>query len=318
MNQTPLIATIGLLLFLIISCDNQKKQIRTEEGFVKVKGGKIWYRVVGKGDKTPILMLHGGPGGQSYYLNPLRPLSKDRPVITFDQLGCGRSDEITDTLLMTMDNYVEQVRQLLISLKVKNFYLYGHSWGTMLGTDYYLKYPEGVQALILASPCLSTKMWMSDADTLISMLPDTIQLALKKSKNNFQQDSSKLIEAIRYFGKIYYTRQPHPFLRYFRDSIGFSKGANVYNYMWGNSEFNATGTMKNYDRTPDLKRIKIPTLYLTGEYDAARPATVRYYQTLTTKSKFVINKGAGHVTMNDNPDADIKTISDFLNDLEKN
>lgn len=88
--------------------------------------------------------------------------------------------------------------------------------------------------------------------------------------------------------------------------------------MWGNSEFHATGTLKNYDRTPDLGNIKIPTLYITGEYDAARPITVQYYHSLTPHSKFEIIKGAGHSTMNDNPEADIKVISDFLNELEKN
>lgn len=316
MNQTKLIIIIGLILVLIISCDNQKKKIKTGEGFVNVKGGKLWYRVVGEGDKIPILMLHGGPGSASYYLNPLRPLSKDRPVITFDQLGCGRSDGITDTSLMTVDNYVEQTRQLLTTLKVKDFYLYGHSWGTMLGTDFYLKYPEGIQALILASPCLSADMWVKDADTLISMLPDTIQFVLNESKKNSPQDSTKLKEAIKYYSKNYYSRKPRTIS--YRDSTGSRAGFNVYQYMWGNSEFHATGTLKNYDRTSDLKRIKIPTLYITGEFDAARPATVKYYQTLTPNSKFEIIKGAGHGTMNDNPDADIKTISSFLSDLEKN
>ncbi len=313
MNHAKFIAVFGLMLVLIISCDPQR-EIKQGEGFVNVKGGKIWYRVVGEGDKIPILMLHGGPGGASYYLNPLRPLSKERPVITFDQLGCGRSDGITDTTLMTVDNYVEQIRQLLTALKVKDFYLYGHSWGTMLGTDYYLKYPEGIQALILGSPCLSASMWIKDADTLISMLPDTIQFVLNESKKNSPQDSTKLREAMKYYGKNYYARKPHPSDR---DSVGGTVGFNVYQYMWGNSEFHATGTLRNYDRTPDLKRIKIPTLYITGEFDAARPTTVKYYQTLTPNSKFEIIKGAGHETMKDNPDADIKAISSFLSDLEK-
>jgi proline iminopeptidase len=37
-----------------------------------VEGGKIWYEVFGSGNKTPILVLHGGPGYPSYYLNPLK------------------------------------------------------------------------------------------------------------------------------------------------------------------------------------------------------------------------------------------------------
>jgi proline iminopeptidase len=46
--------------------------------------------------KTPLVLLHGGPGVPSYYLNPMASLSDERPVIFIDQLGCGRSDQIVD------------------------------------------------------------------------------------------------------------------------------------------------------------------------------------------------------------------------------
>ena len=72
MNQTNFIM-MGAMLILFMSCDNQN-EIKNGEGFVNVKGGKIWYRVTGQGTQTPILMLHGGPGTPSYYLNPLSPL----------------------------------------------------------------------------------------------------------------------------------------------------------------------------------------------------------------------------------------------------
>jgi pimeloyl-ACP methyl ester carboxylesterase len=61
------------------------------EGFANVPGGRVWYRVVGTGPGTPLLLLHGGPGMPSYYLSSLAVLGKDRPVIFYDQLGAGRS-----------------------------------------------------------------------------------------------------------------------------------------------------------------------------------------------------------------------------------
>jgi proline iminopeptidase len=77
-----------------------------------VEGGKIWYRSIWVRNKTPILVLHGGPGYPSYYLNPLKNWN-DRSVILFDQLGCGRSDILTDTNLMTIDAHVAQTRKLM-------------------------------------------------------------------------------------------------------------------------------------------------------------------------------------------------------------
>jgi proline iminopeptidase len=143
----------------LFACEKPEKLV-TKEGFLQVNGGRVWYRVTGGGDGVPIILLHGGPGYPSHYLNPLTALSAGRPVIMFDQLGCGRSDRTGDTTLMSMDNHIHQVKQLVKELDLHEFFLYGHSWGTMLATDYYLNYPRGVKALILASPCLSAKMWV--------------------------------------------------------------------------------------------------------------------------------------------------------------
>jgi proline iminopeptidase len=310
MRQIIVSFVFGLILILVCSF-KIKDNLRTGEGFINVKGGKIWYRVSGEGNKIPIVMLHGGPGYPSYYLNPLLALSKDRPVILFDQLGCGRSDRITDTALMTIENYIEQLRTLLSELKINKFYLYGHSWGTMLGLDYYLKYPEGIKALIMASPCTSIKLWTMDADTLISMLPDSIQFYLKQSINNSNSDSIKIKEAL----DCYYTKK-QPLSSDF-DSADALIGTNVYEYMWGKEEFSVTGILKDYDRTDDLNKIKVPTLYIAGEFDAARPRTVKYYQNLTPNSKFVVIDNAGHDTMQDNPEENIEVISSFLEEIEE-
>ena len=313
MNQTKF-TMWGAMLILFMSCDNQK-EIKNGEGFVNVTGGKIWYRVTGQGSKTPILMLHGGPGTPSFYLNPLSPLGQDRKVITFDQLGCGRSDAITDTTLMTIDNFIEQVNKLLAALQIDQVHLYGHSWGTMLGMDYYLKYPQKVKSLILASPCLSVDLWESDADSLISTLTDSVQIILHNNINGVPQDSAVLAKAVAVYSNSFYTRKTP--ISADIDSANLATGWNVYNYMWGANEFFALGTLKNYDRTKELSSIKVPTLYTCGDFDSATPRTLKYYQSLTPNSKLVVFKNAGHYTMHDRPEDNIRAISEFLDAVEK-
>ena len=41
------------------------------EGQIDVTGGCVWYRTYGEGDATPVLLLHGGPGAASDYMQPL-------------------------------------------------------------------------------------------------------------------------------------------------------------------------------------------------------------------------------------------------------
>lgn len=297
---------------LMFSC-SQKTSTATltaHEGFVEVKGGKIWYRVWGSGEGVPVVMLHGGPGFTSYYLTPLADsLSKERTVIVFDQLGCGRSDQLTDTGLMNMQAHVDQVSALLKALKVEKFDLYGHSFGTMLATDFYLQHPENIRSVVLASPCLRTGNWISDADTLMMQLPESTATVLQNFRKGEKQDSTVVANALtQYYSSFYNRKQP---LSPYVDSSLRLQSLQVYRHMWGPEEFVATGNLKNYDRTPDLEKFKVPVLFTTGQYDAARPSNVKSYQKLVKGSVFVEIPNAGHSTMTDNIDEDLKALRTF-------
>jgi proline iminopeptidase len=102
------------------------------EGFVDVSGGRVWYRVVGSGRGTHLLLLHGGPGVPSLYLKPLEGLADERPVIFYDQLGSGQSDHPKDSSLWTIERFVKEVGQVRKALGLDQIHLYGHSWGSML------------------------------------------------------------------------------------------------------------------------------------------------------------------------------------------
>jgi proline iminopeptidase len=95
-------------------------------------------------------------------------------------------------------------------------------------------------------------------------------------------------------------------------------GEPVYIYMNGPSEFTFTGTMQNYDATNKLPQIDIPSLFICGKYDEARPETTKYYADLVPNSRFKVIKNAAHMTMQDNPEEDLKAITDFINSIEKN
>jgi proline iminopeptidase len=303
---------LGLFtLFLMNACTTSTPP---KEGFIEVEGGKIWYRIDGEGDKTPVLLLHGGPGSSSFNLDPLKELSQDRPVIFLDQLGCGRSTRITDTTLMTIEQNVEQLEQVRKALKLDKFYLYGHSWGTMLGMDYYVKYPKGIQGLIFSSPLFSTKIWTDDADTLIKTLPEATQKAIRESERqkNYANDAYK--EAMKVYYKAYVRRSDKSKSQ--QDTAAKFFGENVYNFMWGPSEFTATGNLLNYNRLKDLPKITVPTLLTAGEYDEARPSSVRYYTSLIPGAQFKEIPQAAHSTMMDNPKEYIGVLREFLRKMD--
>jgi proline iminopeptidase len=290
-------------------------QLKEGEGKVSVQGGKIWYRIIGKGKGIPILMLHGGPGGTSRSFYQFESIGNDRPIIIFDQLGSGRSDYHTDTSLLKVPLFVEQVSALVSSLQLNSFYLHGHSWGTALALEYYLQYPKGVKAIIFNSPYFSTKLWKKDADILIKTLPDSIQIAIAEAEKTGNYNSAAYTNANTVYAKKFGVRNTR--LSSDLDTIMAAGNGFIYNYMWGPTEFTATGTLINYDRISSLPKIKVPALFITGEFDEARPQTVRYFSSLVKNSQFGIIEGAGHGTMHDNKAKNIQLIKDFIATVEQ-
>ena len=285
-----------------------------KEGNIYVTGGKIWYKVEGDGEKMPLLLLHGGPGAPSYYLNPLAALANNRQVIFFDQLGCGRSDRELPTSLMTIENHIHQVETLCDALNINKFCIYSSSWGAVMAIEFYLRHPEMVSALIFSSPCLSTKQWIDDAKQLITLLPEEIQQIINRCEEQNDYGSDEYQQAMQVFYDNFLSRS-HPWSEDLQNTFS-NMNAEIYQYMWGASEFSCTGTLNGYDRTNELSEIKVPTLFIGGEFDEARPSTIQHYSNQVPGSVYSIAPNAGHMTTQDNPSHDLQAIKDFFAQIE--
>ena len=66
------------------------------EGFLERPIGRTWFRVTGDPGRAPLVALHGGPGSTHNYFAPLERLAGERPIVLYDQIGCGNSDRPTD------------------------------------------------------------------------------------------------------------------------------------------------------------------------------------------------------------------------------
>lgn len=308
-----------LILLLLSGCAVDSKRsnpfLHQGEGFLEVEGGKIWYGIMGDGDNAPLLCLHGGPGGTSKSYYNLSEISKERPVILFDQLGSGRSDHHQDTALLKVELLVEQVKAIKSELGLNELYLLGSSWGAALALEYYTHHPEGIKGIIFNSPYFSTPIWIEDATKLVAGLPDSIQTAIRIAERDSVYDTDAYKAANKFFASRHGRRKElfkHPY-----DTVESKRNKFIYNYMWGPSEFTATGTLRNYDNAQSLNKVKIPALFTTGEFDEAIPETVYKLSQMVNDSEFVIIPGAGHFTLNDNRQAVVRAIQEFLEDQEK-
>lgn len=311
-NRFFTIAITILVAFSFVGCE--KRDLTEGEGYVEVTGGKVWYKVIGSGTATPLLLLHGGPGAPSSYLKPLEKLADERPVIFYDQLGSGKSDRPNDPTLWRTERFVQELAQVRKALGLKQVHILGHSWGTMLAVDYMLTKPSGVVSLILASPCLSIPKWIEDVNMYRAALPKETQEILRKHEEAGTTDSEEYFNATMEFYRRHVCRLD-PWPAELEDAFS-QLNMEVYGTMWGPSEFYATGTLKDYDRTGQLNEVTVPTLFTAGRYDEATPETTAWYQSLVPNSKIEIFEDASHITMFEKPDSYVKVIRDFVNSVE--
>jgi len=309
----PRCLLIGLLAAAATACSTPR--IEPGEGLVLVEGGTVWYKVFGTGSGTPLLMLHGGPGATSEVFEPLaKRLGRDRPVIIYDQLGAGRSRGPHDTKLWTEHRYVDEIRRIRKHLGLDRIHLYGHSWGTMLAMDYMATDPEGVESLILAGPCISIPRYLEDVNRLRRQLPQETQDILARHEAAGTDGSEEYMRAADVFYKRHVCRM-NPWPREMTNSLE-NFGLDVYRYMWGPNEFRGTGTLKDYDRTADLRKLRLPVLFTAGRYDECTPEATAWYRGMVRGAKMQIFEHSAHMTMLEEPDAYYTTVRQFLQSVE--
>src|SRR3712207_6004467 len=175
------------------------------EGFVPFRGFRTWYRVVGdlaqpEPAKLPLLVLHGGPGMPHDYLEPLEKLADTgRPIVFYDQLGCGNSDQPHDPSLWTVELFLGElatVRQERQELGLEDIHLLGHSWGGMLAMEYALTQPVGIASLILASSTPSIPQFAAEASRLREELPQEVKETLRHHEEAGTTDEPAYGEAM--------------------------------------------------------------------------------------------------------------------------
>lgn len=304
-----------LFLIGVASCRHEIK----EEGYVAVEGGNIWYKVVGKGEATPLLILHGGPGGRSCGMIPgFSLLATDRPVIFYDQLGSGNSYRPNDTTLWKTERFVDEIDDLRQALHLKELHILGHSCGSTFLIEYLVtKKPEGIKSVIFSSPMISTPDWMADAQLLLSQLPTPLRDTIYKYEALKEYTAPAYRAATDSFYARHLVRKGWPYQSEACAKSGSSNDS-IYNYMWGPTEFTATGTLLNFDRTADLDEIEAPILFVAGQYDEARPETMFRYQKLARNARVEIIPDAAHATMVDQPQKVAEVIGNFLKQVENN
>jgi proline iminopeptidase len=285
------------------------------EGTIETANGNIWYSVHGEGGrKTPILVLHGGPGFVSMS-DGLEPLWIDRPLYFYDQLGCGKSDKAADRGFYSVENYVAELALVREALKLDEVYLMGFSWGCALACAYMLDHqPDGIKGILLCAPYLASPAWDADQRRNIAQMPQEIRVAIETGEATGDFGDTYQAAMMVYYERHVCLLSPWPASL----QKAFSNlNVDVYHTMWGASEFTMTGKLKDYDLTPRLSEISHPVLLTCGDRDEAGVKTVKDFQQRFPDARMAVIPRASHLHQLERPEIFVAVTKDFLRDVDQ-
>jgi proline iminopeptidase len=304
-----------------LSKENQPYEIKTGGvKMIEIAGGyRVWTKKIGNG-QIKVLLLHGGPGFSHDYLECFEDFLPQEGIefYYYDQLGTGNSDVPSDTTFWNLFRYVDEVEQVRKGLNLEDFYLYGHSWGSMLAMEYLHKYQRHVKGAVLSNMTAS----MDSFKRYTTQQKNEI-LTSKERAVFDSLDKRKLYDSAEYQDLLMtrlYTRTicrmpveewPEPLLRAFKKS-----NQTIYRQMQGVDEFHVTGNFKDWDMWAKLPSIEVPTLVLGGVYDEMDPEDMKREGRLIPNSRTYLCPNGSHLSMYDDQTNYFSSLVSFLKEVE--
>ncbi|MFT4254769.1 MAG: proline iminopeptidase-family hydrolase [Caulobacter sp.] len=286
---------------------------------VEVPGGRVHVRINGAldGPLAPVVFVHGGPGGTHAGFLDALALSDQRAVILYDQLDSGLSDHPMNPANWIVPRFVDELEAVRAGLGVSRWHVVGHSWGGTVALEYGARRPPALAGLCLASPLVSTRSWIADAQTLRDDLPAPVRDQLVRCEAPPPAPpppKQACAAATDAFYAAFLTREPpSPAHRAYRPPGDRGFNETLYRAMWGPTEFSATGTLKTYDGEPLLDRLDGGrTLFMVGQYDEARPVTAERFARRVQGAELSVIPGAGHATFTDRPQETVAVLRQWL------
>jgi pimeloyl-ACP methyl ester carboxylesterase len=285
-------------------------------------------------EKTPVLFLHGGPGGYVHSsavrtLGRLAALGHD--VYLYDQVGSGLSDRLPRPKDYSFLGHVRDLHEIVTRrLGLSRVILIGHSYGGVLAAQFAATYPGLVDRLVLSSPGDLQPALFTDDGRWINetkyVPPPTLR---------FVEVDSVPMDGIRFWParalasmaiaqvfnvKLMSDTEADGVLntlatRFTRNGVcdpahvqPEEGGAGFYAHGGGNW----FGDLD--DPRPALRACPAPVLVLQGSCDFIPYAATYEYVDLMPHARYVFIEGAGHVIWWDKPVEYVEEIARFLSE----
>jgi proline iminopeptidase len=275
----------------------------------------LYVRDVGAG--LPIIAVHGGPDFDHEYLLPeMDRLGESFHVVYYDQRGRGRSFSEQEPIDVTMASEVDDLDLVRESFGFRSVAVLGHSWGGLLALEYAIAHPDRVSHLILMncapashddvavlrdelawrrSPAQSTRMDELRCDPRFQAGDIALEAEYYRIHYGTTLRNADLLDSV---------------IRRLRSA--FTPEGIVAARQIESRLYDDTWMRDDYDLTPALARLEIPTLVIHGDDDFVPIAVVGRIADTIPGALMTVLPNCGHFAYLEQPDQTSATIASFL------
>jgi proline iminopeptidase len=283
---------------------------------------RVWTKRIGNHPTMKVLLLHGGPGATHEYLEAFDSYfpAAEIEYYYYDQLGSAYSDQPSEPELVDLERFVEEVEQVreALGLDHENFYLYGQSWGGMLGIEYALKYQQHLKGLIISNMMASGPLYNQYAKEVLMPGMDQVALAEIQGYEAAQDyDNPRYMELLMAHYYIYHLLRmpaeewPEPVTRSLKRI-----NTSIYIPMQGPSELGASGVLAGWDRTADLSKIAVPCLVIGAQHDTMDPKHMEWMANAVQHGHYLFCPNGSHLALYDDQEIYFRGLIQFIQEVD--
>jgi len=263
---------------------------------IEANGISINYEVHGRG--TALILIHGFGGNLTYWEPQVAAFSRKFRVIAYDRRGCGESGQPQSGF--GYNDFVEDLHQLMLKLKVGRAYLLGFSQGGAIALLTATRYPEMVKALILSNSSVDFTTPFTDEER--KQAAGMIALIEK--------------EGVEKYARMFIKSNFSPGLEQRAPAVWDS----YYQMLLRSRPETLIGVVKSglEQRPPELEltKVKCPVLFIQGEHDLLVTPERRERAVKSIAGSRMVVLPVGHATAAEAPDEFNRAVIEFLTECE--
>ena len=302
-----------------VSCKGTDPVPVLEEGYLAGSDeAEIYYRVLGHGQDT-LVVLHGGPGaGMHSILSSVKPLGKNHILILYDQRGGGHSELPADTTKLKPRYFVEDLEAVRRYFEIKKMNLLAHSFGSILAAEYARTYPSRIGRWIFhgaTAPSLRQELELRKVKAERAEPPPDTALAgrasalLRKLLNGTAEDPvAACLEYEQINRKLAHMKGEE--VTYRGTTCDAPPEAVRYYYRY--TARLAPQYYEGWNFTDQLKQVTAPLLVLYGKRDSLMVPAQQSWASAVPNGRFLPVPNAGKSAFSDNPDFVFPSIDTFF------